>query len=68
MTLADIEAQALSQAFQRHGYNVAQTAKALGISRGTFYSKAQKIGLMQAVKRGDSPRTNGDRVPGGRHG
>lgn len=52
LTLAEIEAQALLQAFQRHGHNVAQTAKALGISRGTFYSKAQKIGLPLPNKRG----------------
>jgi len=59
MTLADIEAQALAHAFQRHGYNVAQTAKALGISRGTFYSKAQKIGLMRSPQRAASSGPRG---------
>jgi two-component system, NtrC family, response regulator HydG len=44
-TLDDIEKDALQRALAEHGGNIVQAAKALGITRQTFYNKLKKYGI-----------------------
>lgn len=43
-----MEAKAISEAYLQTGQNVAKTAKALGITRATFYNKAKKYGILSS--------------------
>jgi two-component system response regulator HydG len=44
-TLEGLERQAIVDALSRHGGNIVHAAKALGITRQTFYNKMKKYGL-----------------------
>jgi DNA-binding NtrC family response regulator len=44
-TLEGLERQAMVDALSRHGGNIVHAAKALGITRQTFYNKMKKYGL-----------------------
>jgi DNA-binding NtrC family response regulator len=44
-TLDALEKEALQNALQLHGGNIVQAAKALGITRQTFYNKMKKYGI-----------------------
>jgi DNA-binding NtrC family response regulator len=44
-TLDEIEKDALKRALGEHGGNIVQAAKALGITRQTFYNKLKKYGI-----------------------
>ena len=48
----EMDRQLLQQALQDHGQNISQAARALGISRTTFYNKVRKLGLELPRQRG----------------
>ncbi len=43
--LGDVERMAIEEAIQRHGGNMSQVARSLGISRGALYRRLEKYGL-----------------------
>lgn len=43
--LDDVERMAIEEAIQRHGGNMSQVARSLGISRGALYRRLEKYGL-----------------------
>lgn len=45
-TLAEQMSKILQEALSHHGFNKSATARALGISRTTLYSKLKEFGLM----------------------
>ena len=45
MTLEEVERYLIEQALARHGGNVSQAAKALGLSRSALYRRLQHYGL-----------------------
>ena len=48
----EVDRRVLQQALQDHGQNISQAARALGISRTTFYNKARKLGIELPRRRG----------------
>jgi two-component system response regulator AtoC len=42
----DLEARRIAEALERHGHNQVETAKALGIARGTLRSRMKELGLL----------------------
>ncbi|MGH9750789.1 MAG: sigma-54-dependent transcriptional regulator [Candidatus Polarisedimenticolia bacterium] len=45
MSLEEVEAHLIRRTLQRHGGNVSQAAKALGLSRSALYRRLQRLGL-----------------------
>ncbi len=50
----DLEARRIADALERHGQNQVETAKALGIARGTLRSRMKELGLLP-----ERPKTGG---------
>ena len=48
MPLAETERRAIADALDRSAYNIAETARALGVNRATLYRKLKKYGLPAA--------------------
>jgi transcriptional regulator of acetoin/glycerol metabolism len=45
MTLDDAEQLLIRRALSRHGGNVAEAARALGVSRSAFYRRLERFGI-----------------------
>ncbi|MBN2460963.1 MAG: sigma-54-dependent Fis family transcriptional regulator [Candidatus Cloacimonetes bacterium] len=45
LTLEDMEKERILQTLQKHNYNISQSARVLGLSRGALYRRLEKFGI-----------------------
>jgi transcriptional regulator with PAS, ATPase and Fis domain len=63
VSIREVERQAFAHALRHFGGNVAKAAKALGVAKGTFYSKMRRYGLVAGEPQGQgSPSRSRDCV------
>ncbi len=55
VTLREVERHAFAHALRHFGGNVARAAKALGVAKGTFYSKIRRYGLEAGMQEPRAP-------------